>query len=85
MYDYAALRPQIFTEDGMRMFLKIRDKTKSLLDASGAARLQEMITGVCGDEWIMLACVDYLVELREIREVTTPGSVAGQHRIFVRV
>jgi hypothetical protein len=32
----------------------------------------------------MLACVDRLVELGEIREVTQPNTVAGQDRIFTK-
>lgn len=81
-YDYQTERPRIFTEDGQVMFLKIRDNTQRLLAVAGAARSQEMQRDVTGDSWHMLARVDRLVELGEIREVTIPGSVAGQHRIF---
>lgn len=66
------------------MFLRIRDKTHELLELAGAARLEEMISGNTGESWLMLACVDRLVELGEIREVTEKGSCAGQHRIFVK-
>lgn len=83
-YDYATERPKIFTEDGQRNFLKILDATKRILDVSGAARFQEIMHNVCGDSWEMIACVDRLVELGEIREITAPGSVIGQHRVFVK-
>jgi hypothetical protein len=81
-YDYATQRPSVFTEDGQIMFLQIRDNAARLIAKAGAARLLEIIGGVSGNTWDMLACVDRLVELGELREVTT-GSVAGQHRVFI--
>lgn len=82
-YDYQAERVAIFTEDGQRMFLSIRDRVKRLLDASGAVRMQEAISGETGSSWEMLACVDRLVELGELREISQQGC-AGQFRVFVR-
>ena len=82
-YIYALERQRVFTEDGQVTFLKIRDNTARLLKAAGAARVQEAIQNVSGDSWLMLACIDRLVELGEIHEITS--HVAGQHRVFVRV
>jgi hypothetical protein len=82
-YDYLAERPKLFTEDGQVMFLKIRDNTKRLLTQAGAVRCQEATSGTAGDSWMMLACVDRLVELGELREITRDQGVAGQHRVFV--
>ena len=82
-YLYEAMRSHVFTEGGQIMFLKIRDKTSSLLEEAGAAMMENMISGNTGDSWLMLACVDRMVELGGIREVTGPD-VAGQHRVFVR-
>lgn len=81
-YDYAESRPHVFTESGQVMFLQIRDNAKHLIQEAGAARMQEIISGCAGDSWAMLACVDRLVELGEIVEVTAGHRVAGQHRIF---
>ena len=81
-YNYQTEKPGIFTEDGQEMFLAIRDKTKKLLSEAGACRLKEMISGTTGDSWRMLACVDRLEELGEIREVTG-ANIAGQFRVFV--
>jgi hypothetical protein len=81
-YNYATERPNIFTEDGQVMFLHIRDNAKRLLTEAGAARCQELMAGCTGDTWTMLACIDRLVELGELREVPNPHSGAGQHRIF---
>lgn len=81
-YDYAEMRPAVFTEDGQVVFLKIRDRAKALTAEAGAATLEKIIQGVSGDTWVMLACVDRLVELGELREVIQAGPVAGRHRVF---
>lgn len=82
MYVYETEKAEIFTEDGQVMFLKIRDKVKQLLKLAGAVRMEEAISGNTGSSWTMVACVDRLVELGEITEVT-PSSNAGQYRVFV--
>lgn len=81
-YDYRTERPFIFTEDGQLMFLAIRDKTKALISKAGAARCDKMIEDVSGSSWSMLACVDRLVELGEIHEVSNTTSGVLLHRIF---
>lgn len=82
-YHYTAERPKVFTEDGQVMFLKVRDKAKDLLAKSGAASCEKLIGGLTGESWTMLACVDRLVELKELVEIPNPISAAGQHRIFI--
>lgn len=81
-YRYDDLRPKLFTEDGQVMFLKVRDNVQRLLREAGAVRAQEAWSTVTGDSWLMLACLDRLVELGEVREVSPPGSW-GQSRLFV--
>lgn len=81
-YKYEDLRQNIFTDEGQKLFLRIRDRTMRLINESGAARCEEMISGNSGSSWDFLACVDRMVELGEIVEVIRPG-VAGQHRVFV--
>lgn len=81
MYKYENLKQEIFTESGQVMFLKIRDNVQKMLANSGAFMMQNAMSNVSGDTWLMLACVDRLVELKEIREITS--NVAGQHRVFV--
>ena len=83
MYSYETEKKEIFTEDGQVMFLKIRDHVNTLLKQAGAVRMQEAISKTTGSSWTMLACVDRMVELGELREITGSG-VAGQHRIFTR-
>jgi hypothetical protein len=81
-YSYQTERPYLFTEDGSRQFLRIRDNVHRLLKKAGAVRMAEAISGETGGVWEMLACVDRLVELNEIREITGPN-VAGQYRVFI--
>ena len=83
MYNYEKEKPFIFTEEGQGMFLKIRDNAKRLLRESVAFALGSVIHAASsGNIWQMIACVDRLVELGEIREITG-DNVAGQFRVFV--
>ena len=82
MYSYEEEKPKIFTEDGQRDFLKVRDKANKLLKEAGAFMLFSACRGITGDTWFVMACVDRLVELNEIKEITS-SNVCGQHRVFV--
>jgi hypothetical protein len=84
MYNYQTEKPRLFTEEGQVMFLKVRDQVKKLLAEAGAVRAQEAWKGVCGDGWQMIACLDRLIELREIRELPDVKAPA-QHRVFVAI
>jgi hypothetical protein len=83
-YKYEDIKPMIFSEDGQNMFLRIRDHITDILSVAGAIRMQEAISVATGDSWQMLACVDRMVEIGELREVTGIG-VPGQYRVFVGV
>jgi len=88
MYNYERQKENIFTDEGQRLFLATRDNVNTLLADSGAVMMNNAMTlGSLGaaDAWDMMACVDRLVELGEIREIKQGHQVAGQHRIFVRV
>jgi hypothetical protein len=54
------------------------------LKETGAVRAAEAMKAWKGggDSWSMMACVDRLVELGELREVTAPPC-PWQHRVFV--
>lgn len=85
MYKYQNERENVFTEKGQVMFLKIRDNTLKCLSVSGAISLGKAIScGIGGQSFTMIACVDRLVELGEIREVKQGVRVSGQNRIFVK-
>ena len=83
MYRYADLKDELFTDEGQKTFLKIRDAVHKILVIAGAVRMQEVMSAAgVGDSWVTQACVDRLVELGEIREITQTD-VMGQHRVFV--
>ncbi len=81
-YHYKDWRDKVFTEDGQVMFLQIRDNAKRLIAQSGVTLSGKIMGGVTGDSWVMLACIDRLVELKELYEIPNNLSKAGQHRIF---
>jgi hypothetical protein len=66
------------------MFLQIRDRVQKLLKESGAFMLENAINKQSGDSWNILDCIDRLVELNEIKEVTKENEVSGQHRVFIK-
>jgi hypothetical protein len=79
-YQYDDLRPQIFTDEGQREFLKVRDHVHKLLKLTGAIRAQEAMGD--GESWVQMSYLDRLVELGEIREILQKDLVF-QKRIFV--
>ena len=82
MYKYEEQKQHIFSEDMQETFLKIRDNVHKLLKSSGAVTMGNAIAGATGgDSWKLMACVDRLVELKEIKEVERKSW--GQFRIFV--
>lgn len=83
MYKYEDCKPELFTDEGQRRFLAVRDHVHKTLNSSGAIRMMEAISLSGGDSWEKLTCVDRLVELGEIREIAQPEGTPGQYRIFV--
>ena len=83
-YDYATEKSKLFTDEGQRTFLKVRDKAKKLLEDAGAVKSSHlMCVSGANDAWEMLACMDRLVELGELREITGPDTW-GQERVFLK-
>jgi len=82
MYVYEEQKPKLFTDEGQRQFIKVRDHVHQLLKSAGAVRMQEAIRPITGDCWTSMAYVDRLVELGEIRELEL-ADVWGQYRVFV--
>lgn len=88
-YLYETLRAQMFTDEGQRVFLKVRDAVKETMRQTGAIRMQEAIrvgataatSGDVGD-WEMMACVDRMVELGELIEAS-PGRFTAGNRVFL--
>ena len=81
-YEYRKERERLFTEEGQRIFLEIRDRVQRLLRQAGACTMGKAIDGSTGDTWLMLACVERLVELGEIEEVTQGQDGWIQHWVY---
>ena len=81
-YRYETERPNLFTDEGQRRFLEIRDRADRLLRVAGAATLGKLLGGATGDSFALIACVDRLVELGELRRVDS-RDVASQHHVYV--
>lgn len=81
-YNYQAERSSLFTEKGCCDFIKIRDNTFELLELAGAVRIREATQGIGGSTFFQHACMDRMIEMKEIREMTGPNA-CGQDRVFV--
>jgi hypothetical protein len=81
-YNYQRQREELFTENGFRILLTIRDNVKRLLDCSGSFKASHALKDVTGDSWVMLAALDYLVEINEIVRVTGQSETWGLSQIF---
>lgn len=68
-YSYEVQKKELFTDEGQKLFLKIRDRVGELIETAGAFRQQEAFLGMTGSSWDMIACIDRLVELGEIVEI----------------
>lgn len=84
-YVYAEQRDSLFSEGGQVLFLQVRDRVQKLLSESRAVRMDAVLDGRYDggrDDWKILACVDRMVELKELTECRY-GECAGQHRVFM--
>lgn len=83
-YVYQEQRKVVFTDEGQRLLLKVRDRAVSLLEQAGAFTIGKVTRGISGDSWELLACVDRLVELGECRYLTDEFNVATQNKVLTR-
>jgi hypothetical protein len=83
MYKYEEWRDWVFTDEGQKMLLRIRDKADRLIEVAGAFTVQQCITGLSGSSWNMLACLDRLVELKELHYLAAEFDCT-QTRVLVR-
>jgi len=82
-YNYVTQKPRLLTPEGQKMLFEIRERAASLIEKSGAVMLDKAVSGLGVDSWDQLACMDYLVELGELKEIPQ-NEVMAQHRIFVK-
>ncbi len=85
MYKYSEHKEALLTDDGQRMFIRGRDEVLKLLSDNGDSVLmgRAMELFRANDSWLKMACVDRMVEIRDLREISG-DNVAAQHRVFVR-
>lgn len=79
-YDYKAEQPKLFTQDGIKVLLQVRDRTQMLLKSAGAFRELEALTGIGGDSWLLMACLDWLIE--EGRIVRLARDCWSQYNVY---
>jgi len=75
-YSYNEQKQGLFTEEGQRSFLKVRDKALLAIKTHGAFRLQELDIF----SWEDIAAIDRMVELGELVEFSR--ECWGQFRVF---
>ena len=76
-YDYKTQKQFVFTDEGQKMLLKFRDQAREHIERSGAVCYAAITAGTGGGSWDILACVDRLVELGDLRRITPELSYAG--------
>ena len=72
-YKYEDIKPELFTEQGVEMLMKVKDQVGRLLFTAGAFTTEKVMRTVTGDSWLQLACLDYLVEKGEIELASNKG------------
>jgi len=78
VYSYEHEKCKLFTDEGQRLFLKVRDEVKEKLALSGAITqgcAAQLPKGVgTADGWQLIACIDRMVELGELCLVANEGN-----------
>lgn len=83
-YEFRRERAKLFTEEGQAIFVAVRDECRRLLEIAGAFQSMKPGRNVSyGESWLLLACLDLLVERGELRYVHGPADVHGQDWTFV--
>ena len=77
-YNYEDIRPELFTEDGVELLMKMRDHSSKLLFQAGAYSFEKITRTIPGDTWLMMAALDYMVERKEIRQVYAPSNTLNR-------
>ena len=84
-YDYQTERPALFTEEGVRILIAMRDTCRQMLKQSGAfaasKAMSKAMESITGSSWVMLAALEYMVERGELKKITQPEAWA-QHEIY---
>jgi hypothetical protein len=84
MYNYQVEKKRLFIEANQVYFLEFRDKAKQMIKECGAFRLDKLMSAVKGmpDTWLLLACVDRLLELGDLIELKREAETVSQYKIY---
>lgn len=82
MYRYVNARENVFTAEGVKMLMRIRKNIEVMAKVSGVVTVERAISGCTGDNYLMLACIDLLKELGEVKEIKLEVPPPAQHRIL---
>lgn len=83
-YSYDIEKENLFTPNGIKLLLKIRDTINQLLDDAGAFMIDKVVQHHTGDTFQMLACIDYLEEIGEIRRTCMCSAGITQIHVYIR-
>ena len=59
-YNYEKIRPELFTEEGVDLLVRMRDHSSKLLFQAGAYTFEKVTRTITGDTWLMIAALDYM-------------------------
>ena len=81
-YDYHKEREYVFTPAGVDTVLKLYENIFNRARNTGCVTVEKAMSGLTGDSWSNLACVDFLIETKRIREVADPLIPGRSHAIL---
>lgn len=81
-YDYDKEKEGILTPVGLLMFLRVYDIVLDKLDGTDAFMMRTIHVSGCSD-FFVYACIDKLVELNRIQEVTSKV-IEQKDRVFIK-
>jgi hypothetical protein len=82
-YDYNREVEKIYSRDGVRALLVIRDAAEKLSRESGAVSAEALLRkSIASDSWMTMACIDFLVSVGDLVEISTRTGGMWQQRVF---
>lgn len=82
VYRYDEQRPLLFSPEGIKALLLVKATTDRMLGVSGAFIESKALAA--NKSFVSLACVDYLCEIGELRELKGETTIFLLDRIFVK-
>lgn len=62
MYSYEKEKPELHTDNGIKLCINAYARAKELCKTSGVCQIEGVINGLGGSSWTQLAAVDFLVQ-----------------------